>query len=253
VSAALETLCVRSRSLDCTLPCTLLHSTANPPEAVLYLLHGGFSHHAEWAQKVDLQQMVSAWPMAVALPEGEFSLWMRGDDGRDFEGYAAFDVPEAVEAHLGLQLPGERRAVAGISMGGLGAFRLGLSYPARYRAVGSLSGAFGMGWWNLGRTEGSPFLRALGPWGSQSRAAVDPFATLERALALGADALPALWLATGEQDDTEVTEVHRRLHLALTAAHVAHSYMEAPGGHDWDFWTRQTPALLAAVAAALQL
>jgi putative tributyrin esterase len=249
-----ETLNVSSRALHRTLPYTLVLPPGRTPEAVLYLLHGGFSHHAEWAQRMDLAQMVSSWPLAIALPEGAFSLWVRGDDGQDFERYAAWDVPEAVESHLGLRLSRERRAVAGFSMGGFGAFHLGLTYPERYGAVGSLSGAFGMTWWNVGLATGSPFLAALGPPGSQTRARVNPWRTLESAVArVGAQGLPPLFLATGTEDDEEVTLAHRSLHAALDTSGVTHVCLERPGRHDWDFWARETPALLASVAAALEL
>ena len=183
VSRPWQTLAVVSRALHRTLPCTLLLPEGRRPEAVLYLLHGGYSHHAEWAEKMDLAGMASRWPLALALPEGGFSLWLRGDDGQDFLEYAATEVPKAVEAHLGLSLSRGRRAVAGLSMGGFGAFQLGLTYPERFGAVASLSGAFGISWWNLGRTEDSPFLPALGPMGSATRDAVHPLRTLERALA----------------------------------------------------------------------
>jgi putative tributyrin esterase len=254
VSHSVETLPVASEALQRTLPCTLLRPTGRPTEAVLYLLHGGYSHHAEWAERMDLRGMLSAWPLAVALPEGGFSLWVDGDDGQHFERYAAFDVPLAVESHLGLQLPREHRAVAGLSMGGFGAFRLGCSYPERYAALASLSGAFGMTWWSLGKREGSPFLPALGPMGSQTRAWVDPFRTLERALQrVGTSGLPSMWFSTGTEDDVEVTEVHRALHEALQSAGVKHSYAERRGGHDWAYWAAETPALLAFVAERLRL
>lgn len=190
-SHAVETLSVASGALRRTLPCTLLLPRGRAPEAVLYLLHGGYSHRTEWTERMDLASMVSRWPLAVALPEGEASLWIHGHDGQDWERYAAFEVPEAVEAHLGLVPGRERRAAAGVSMGGFGALHLGLTYPERYAAVASLSGAFGMTWWNIGKFDGSPFLPALGPLGSGTRAWVDPWRTLERALArVGASRFP---------------------------------------------------------------
>lgn len=254
MSPPFKTLAVASRALERTLPCTLLLPKGRAPQAVLYLLHGGYSHHAEWAEKMDLAGMASRWPLALALPEGGFSLWVRGDDGQDFARYAAFDVPEAVEAHLGLRLSRGQRAVAGVSTGGFGALQLGLTYPDRYGAVASLSGAFGMTWWNIGRFPGSPFLPALGPLGSATRASVDPFRTLERALAgVGPEGLPPLFLATGTEDDKEVTEAHRALAAALDEAGMAHVARERPGRHDWSFWTPETPALLAFVAGALGL
>lgn len=249
-----QTLAIVSRALHRTLPCTLLLPEGRRPEAVLYLLHGGYSHHAEWAEKMDLAGMASRWPLALALPEGGFSLWVRGDDGQDFLEYAATEVPKAVEAHLGLSLSRGRRAVAGLSMGGFGAFQLGLTYPERFGAVASLSGAFGIPWWNLGRTEDSPFLPALGPMGSATRDAVHPLRTLERALArVGPDGLPALFLSTGTEDDADVALSHRVLVAALETAQLAAVARERPGGHDWAFWTQETPALLAFVAGALGL
>jgi putative tributyrin esterase len=253
VSHQLETLAVASRSLGRTLPCALLVPRGQPPTGVLYLLHGGYSRHSEWLERMDLGALLSPFGFAVALPEGGSSLWVRGDDGRDWASYASLDVPEAVEAHLHLSLERKARAVAGVSMGGLGAFQLGLSEPTRFGAVASLSGAFGMTWWNIGRVDGSPFLPALGPLGSATRAWVDPWRTLERALKqTGAAGLPPLWLTTGTEDDAEVTEAHRALHRSLDAAGVRHLYAERPGGHDWAFWARETPALLAFIGETLE-
>ena len=254
MSRAVQTLAIPSRALHRSLPCTLLLPERRPPQAVLYLLHGAYSHHGEWAERMDLRGMASPWPLAIALPEGGFSLWVRGEDGQDFLEYAAFEVPQAVEAQLGLSLSRGRRAVAGISMGGFGALQLGLTYPERYGAVGALSGAFGMPWWNIGRADGSPFLPALGPVGSATRAFVDPFRTLERALGrVGPGGIPPLFLCTGTEDDEDVTRTQRLLAAALEKAQVAHLASERPGGHDWAFWTRATPALLAFVAEALSL
>ena len=251
---SVEALAVPSTILGRTLPCTLLLPRGRGAEAVLYLLHGGYSHHREWAARVDLAGFAAGWPLAIALPEGEFSLFIHGYDGRNWERYAALEVPQAVEAQLGLSLDRTHRAVGGISMGGFGAVHLGLTYPDRYGAVASLSGAFGMTWWSIGRSEGSPFLPALGPPGSGTRAWVDPWRTLERALtAVGPAGLPPLWLATGMEDEREVTEANRALHGSLELAGVRHDYVEVPGGHDWGFWARETPAMLAFVASALQL
>jgi putative tributyrin esterase len=254
VKHTVETVEVPSRALHRTLPCTLLLPGGRPPQAVAYLLHGGYSHHAEWAERVDLAGLAARWPLALALPEGAFSLWVHGHDGQRWGRYAAFDVPDAVERRLGLRLPRAKRAVAGLSMGGFGALHLGLTYPERYVALASLSGAFGMTWWNIGRVEGSPFLPALGPVGSGTRTWVEPTATLARALKrVRPPGLPAMWLATGTEDDPEVTEALRALHRTLLDAQVAHTAVEVPGGHTWDFWRQQTPALLAFLAGALQL
>ena len=251
---SIEPFAVPSTLLGRTLPCTLLVPSSGRVEGVLYLLHGGYSHHREWAGRVDLARLVAGRPLAIALPEGEFSLFIHGYDGRNWERYAALEVPRAVEDRLGLSLDRTRRAVAGISMGGFGALHLGLTYPERYGAVATLSAALGMTWWQVGQFPGSPFLPALGPPGSGTRAWVDPWRTLERALAaVGPEGLPPLWLSTGTEDDAEVTEAHRALHASLERAGVPHTYREVPGGHDWGFWSRETPTLLGFLASQLHL
>ena len=61
--------------------------------------------------------------------------------------------------------------------------------------------------------------------------------------------LPAIHFDCGETDP--LIEPNRALHAALTAAGVAHSYAEYPGGHEWPYWEDHIGTALQFVSAHL--
>jgi S-formylglutathione hydrolase FrmB len=248
----LESATIESAALGRAVEATVLVPDREPPAGgfpVLYLLHGAFSHHREWAQQVPLAALCAAFPMLVVTPEAANSLYLDGDDGQRYADFTLWDVPALVEARYPVRRDRGGRALAGLSMGGFGALNLGLSHPERYAVLGSLSGAFGMTWWNLGKRP--PFLAALGPEGSFVRAHFNPWRVLERAVAAAPAAWPRIGLWVGRGDDPDVVEANRSYHASLERFGVAHGYGESGGGHDWDYWRTVTPDLLAFVADAL--
>ena len=245
-----------AQALGQRMPVTVLLPDRAPPPAgfpVLYLLHGGFSGHAEWSEKLPLAEWAARWELAIVMPEGESSMYLNGHDGRRFADYVLEDVPGWAEHALPLRRDPAGRALAGLSMGGFGAMNLGLSHADRYAALGSLSGAFGMTWWNLGKHEGSPFLPAFGPEGSEVRERANPWRVLERVAARRPARLPRIALWVGLEDDPDVVSANRAYHQSLESFGFPHRYRESPGGHDWSYWASVTPELLAFVADALGL
>lgn len=248
----LESVHIESPALGREVEATVLVPAREAPAQgfpVLYLLHGAFSHHREWAEEVPLAALCAAYPMLLVTPEAGNSLYLNGDDGQRFADLTLWDVPAWVESRYPVRRDRGGRALAGLSMGGFGALNLGLSHPERYAALGSLSGAFGMTWWNLGR--GPPFLAALGPEGSFVRAHFNPWRVLERAVAAPPTDWPRIGLWVGRGDDPDVVEANRNYHASLERFGIPHGYRESEGGHDWDYWRNVTPELLAFAAAGL--
>jgi S-formylglutathione hydrolase FrmB len=250
-----EVVRLPSPALGRALEATVLVPATPPPAngyPVLYLLHGGASNHREWSQKVPLAALCGGLPMVVVTPEAESSLYLNGADGQRFADCLLWDVPAFIESRYPARTDRAGRALSGLSMGGFGAMNLGLAQPDRYEALGSLSGAFGMTWWNLGKRP--PYLAALGPEGSFVREHFNPWRVLERAVAATpVTSLPQLGLWVGTEDDPDVVEANRHYHLSLERFGVPHRYRESNGGHDWDYWRAVTPSLLAFVAQALGL
>jgi diacylglycerol O-acyltransferase/trehalose O-mycolyltransferase len=105
---------------------------------VLYLLHGSGESASAWTRSTDVEQLVAGSPVLVVMPDGGpvgfYSDWRRGPRWETFhtvelwqllrEQYQASDV----------------RAVAGLSMGGLGALAYAAHRPGTFRAAAAFSG-----------------------------------------------------------------------------------------------------------------
>lgn len=206
---------------------------------VLYLLHGHDGGHLNWMDRTNLLDYTAHLPLIVVLPDAGDS-WYNNSVARPeekFEDYVAKDVPAYVDLHFRTLTFREARFVAGLSMGGYGALKLGLKYPARFSLAGSFSGALTAATDTAYRT----LLDAFGPAGSPSRSANDLLALARTAT------VPAsyFYIDTGSAD--RVLPSNRAFVDAMSARPIAYEYHEVPGNHSWEFWNRRLPVFLALV------
>lgn len=244
-----------SAALGRTMPYTLLLPAGYAADAgarypVLYLLHGAWSNHTEWATRTRLVDHAAAFPLIIVCPEGEDSCYVNGASGERWEDYIVTELPAHIEATCRARADRRGRAIAGLSMGGLGAFNCGMRHPERYSAITSHSGAFNI--LNWAESLDNPQFRALlGPLHSATRQEYDPHRIVERAIhAHGADALPMLAIDCGLEDFPGLLASNRALHRTMTRLGVHHFYREQPGGHDWTYWDREIRFTLQFVASA---
>jgi S-formylglutathione hydrolase FrmB len=106
----------------------------------LYLLHG-LSDDATAClrfSKVELYAMETG--IVVIMPSAGRSMYCDGIHGQNYFTHIADEIPEYLELVMGLSRKRENNYIAGISMGGMGASRIALTYPERFTAVGLFSG-----------------------------------------------------------------------------------------------------------------
>lgn len=123
---------------------------------VLYLLHGLDGAATDWQTLGGIQSALDGLiadhrirPMLVVMPPGGNSWYVDSAEIHGPGNYAtatARDLPRAIEAEFPVGTDRGHRAVAGLSMGGFGALRLGLAEPDRYVAVAAMSPAI---WQNI--------------------------------------------------------------------------------------------------------
>jgi S-formylglutathione hydrolase FrmB len=136
------------------------------------------------------------------------------------------------------------RAIAGLSMGGYGAVRYALTFPDKFCAAVSHSGALAFGHDPVGR-DGNPysteFRRILGP--DHVGGKNDLFALADK---IDPAKMPALRIDCGVDDF--LIEPNRRFHAHLVGRNLRHEYEEFPGAHTWDYWDRhvRTPSPFSA-------
>jgi diacylglycerol O-acyltransferase/trehalose O-mycolyltransferase len=110
---------------------------------VLYLLHGCCDSYVSWTRSTDIENLEELRKVLVVMPEagpvGFYSDW-RGSGGKPGPAWETFHLGELrrlLEERFGA---GRRRAVAGISMGGLGAMAYAARHPGFFRTAASFSG-----------------------------------------------------------------------------------------------------------------
>ena len=130
--------------------------------------------------------------------------------------------------------------MAGLSMGGYGAFKLALNFPERYAAAASLSGALDLsGDW--GSKQKELFRLAFGsrfPKGTES----DLFHVAQK-LVRSRKPRPRLYQWCGTEDFLYADNLLFRNHARKIK--LAVDYSEGPGSHTWDMWDQQIEKVLA--------
>jgi predicted esterase len=207
---------------------------------LLVFLHGlGGSDLSFISNPALLGALAELGPRApvVAFPEGEASFWYDRPGG-DWGTYVVREVIPEVARRTGADP--RRVAVGGISMGGFGAYHLGMEHPKRFCGVGGHSPAL----W-LDFAESREFPEAFDDAAAFAQndlvgtAREDPRAFGETPV--WADAGNEDWFLTG----------FRRFRAALEAGDVDLTAREWPGGHDLAYWDSHWDSYLHFYARAL--
>lgn len=211
----------------------------NMPKGILYLLHGGAGNGLDWIRNTAIERYVQPYDMAVIMPEVDGSCFYADmKHGYPYFQYLTEEVPVAMEAMLPLLRGVKNRYVAGLSMGGYGAFKWAFYKPDYFRAAANLSGvsfvvdlmadtSHGLegksriiecNWGTLEELKGS---------NSDSKVWIDHAA--EQAIRL-----PKLFAAIGTEDFSY--EYSQKYLKYCEQKGIEIHYEEMSGGHDWNVW-----------------
>jgi S-formylglutathione hydrolase FrmB len=202
---------------------------------VLYMLHGHGGAPTESIQNSHLLEYIRPQHWILVMPDGKDSYYTNAAEkpADKFEDYVVQDVVSEVESKFRAIPKREGRMLAGISMGGFGAEKIGLRHPGTYLLIGALSSPA-----DATRRKFSyrrplnsyVFWKDFGPMDSQTRRDNDPFTLVNEKK----QSLPFFYLGCGTQDN--LAAVDRRLAAAFEKNGIPHVYQELPGGHDWQYW-----------------
>lgn len=224
------------------------------PRGVVVLLHGVYGSHWAWALKGGAHRtaarMVSSGeipPVVLAMPSD--GLWGDGSGylahgGADYERWIVEEVPGAVTRAVPGVGAGVPVCVAGLSMGGYGALRLGCGHPGVFLAVSGHSSITRFEQLADFVEEPLESYRA-GVGGGAGGVMRD---VLEVVLA-NRGRLPRLRFDCGTEDP--LIGANRDLHHSLEREGIAHEYREYPGGHEWGYWEEHLADTLRFFGAAI--
>ena len=137
----------RRMKFDIVLPEGYYQSDARYP--VLYLLHGYMQNYTVWGRNLAAAFYArNLNDLIVVLPDAGNSWFINyasSDDGQtnNWEDHIVIDVLAHVDKNYRTEARREGRAIAGLSMGGFGAYSMGLRNSELFVSIGSTSGALG--------------------------------------------------------------------------------------------------------------
>ncbi len=221
--------------------------------SVLYLLHGFTDHFPAWVTYTRISEYARPFEEIIVMPEGDNGWYTNNyaDPKLAWEDYLVLDLIPYVDAHYRTLASRPGRAVAGLSMGGYGAMKLGLKYPQLFSAVASLSGALRSAQGEWFKTAKDERIRKVieadfGPPENPARVENDPFELVRK---VPKDQLPQIYFSVGADDF--LLEDNRAFARRLAELKVPYQYREFPGKHEWTVWDREIQVVLSLQAAVI--
>ncbi len=213
---------------------------------VLYLLHGLSDDASAWSRFSTIETVAKRYGLVVVMPSVGRSFYIDQPNGQAYFTYLTEELPRYLEAVFAIQPSRENTLIAGLSMGGYGAFKAALLRPERYFAAASFSGVLSMQIWAAQANDPrqTEFELLFGPLNQLPGSEHDPAVWLQRA-AHNPSALPRLFVACGKQDD--LYPLNLQFKSQCESLGVALNYHEEDGRHDWSFWDRQIQRFLGEV------
>lgn len=211
----------------------------------LYLLHGSYGDCMDWGRLTSVERYAQQHCLAVVMPSGENSSYLNMDYGEAYLDYIGRELPEFLRIMFPLSERREDTFIAGLSMGGYGAWRLGLEFPEQYGAIASLSGGMEMKKIQAGHSA------HLDKMDHGYQAAVhgerncgdlrnDLLELLKADIADGKE-LPKLYMTCGTED---FIYSYNESFYADASQLAPITYARHPGVHDWVFWDAHLPDVL---------
>lgn len=206
----------------------------------LYLLHGMSDDHTIWLRRTSIERYVANRGIAVVMPSVHRSRYCDLKTGDRYWEYISEEVPQLMRDFFPISDRREDNFVAGLSMGGYGAFKLALNKPEAYSAGASLSGAFYTDWYADPKRAQSMELA----FGSEEefRTSINNLSYVAQELDKSTKPKPRLYQCCGTEDSLYGSNQEYR--AVLEALDFDYTYEEEPGAHEWGYWDMKIQRVL---------
>ncbi len=214
------------------------HPVRDSEHPTLFLLHGASDDYSIWVRRTSIQRYAEERGLAVVMPQADLSFYADMVSGNNYWSFISQELPQKARWFFSLSARRADTFAAGLSMGGYGAFKLGLRCPQSFAAAASLSGALDMAAakdrsQEQGRSD--LFRNIFGP---ESIAGTDhDLLHLVDQLHGKPGPKPSLFQCCGTEDF--LYQDNLRFRRRAEASSLDLTYDEGPGGHDWSYWDQK--------------
>ena len=225
-------------------PLATINSGFNKQYPTLYLLHGLSDDHTIWQRRTSIERYAEEKGIAVVMPAVHRSYYADMVNGLRYWTFISEELPTKAQHMFPLSTKRNENFVAGLSMGGYGAFKLALRHPERFAAAASLSGALDVGTLvDVKEPEWEAEMRnAFGELDQIAGSDNDLFHLAAKA-AQSEQPQPKLYQWCGTEDFLYEANVKFRDFVQTLA--FDYTYSEGPGDHSWGHWDDQIQKVLA--------
>ncbi len=211
----------------------------------LYLLHGMSDDHTIWVRRTSIERYVAPLGLAVVMPAVHRSFYTDMAHGGNYWTFISEELPMLAQSFFPLSPQREANFVAGLSMGGYGAFKLALTYPERFAAAASLSGVLDLVSMVQAPQEPERVAERQRIFGDLTAIEGSPndLYALARDLVASGRPRPQLYQCCGTEDALHANNVQAKTYLQSLGLEL--TYEDGPGEHEWGYWDQQIQRVLA--------
>lgn len=203
----------------------------------LYLLHGISDDHTAWIRRTSIERYVSEMGIAVVMPNVHQSFYSNMEHGFKYWNFISEELPRICRTFFP-NMSGDRKDTfaVGLSMGGYGAFKLGLGASNTFSAVASLSGALDL----VAEMESDKSKRSDEFWNmifgdkKNVKGSSNDLFYLADQLVKEGKPLPKMYIWCGTEDFLYQDNISARDYFLQLGYDV--TYEESPGDHQWKYW-----------------
>ncbi|WP_091013061.1 MULTISPECIES: alpha/beta hydrolase [Paenibacillus] len=201
----------------------------------LYLLHGLSDDDSIWLRRTSIERYVANLGIAVVMPQVHRSFYTDMVEGGKYWTFISEELPSLARSFFPLSPKREDNFVAGLSMGGYGAFKLALRKPEQYAAAASLSGALDMSA-HMDRNASSALQQAelQRIFGPEVAGTENDLIHLLKESHSSESPRPLLYQCCGTEDF--LYEDNQTFRHACEQTNFELTYEEGPGEHEWGYW-----------------
>lgn len=210
----------------------------------LYLLHGYTDDYTAWMRWTSIERYARKYRVAVIMPDVQKSFYNNFpgiDSGYKYWTFVSEELIEISRRLFRLSHKREDTFVAGLSMGGFGAFKCALNRPDIFSAAASFSGAIYIDSDLEDRRGTKEIEMILGSWDKFKGSENDLLSVAEKTAKLTAK--PRLYQYCGTEDFLYKGNV--RFRDFIQNLDFDYTYEESPGGHEWKIWDREVEKFIS--------
>lgn len=203
----------------------------NKSTPVVYLLHGLSDNCSNWLRLTSVERYANRHKVAIIIPEVQRSYYSDMKYGLKYFSYITKELVEFASSMFNLPTTRDKTFIAGLSMGGYGALKCGLTYPEQYAGIGAFSAVCDIDD-SVKMKFASIKLNELSAIIGEDLVVPDDCNLYK--LADKCSASPKILMTCGTSDILYPQNIKFKSHLEDIKMDI--TYQEWEGDHTWEFW-----------------